>query len=313
MKVKAIVVVAFTLLLCAIILLLFVQHCLTKSRLKQMIKKVHDNREPDYGDDEVPLNSTGTEKKFLYLLQTEICIPGHLNTSKAIGNGYRCQCDVLVLSYKQKCQESTLDHVEYLFDPSSTWNVGRNLLYATAMNRSEKYLYYIFMDDDVNLKTESKYNVNPWRQLEFFLEEIEPAVGIVDINGRRRLKSVYRARKKMGCTLGESADYLPIAHFDSAFNAFHYKAVQHILPYTTKFDNISWWFSGWYATIKSEVIFAGQSVVFTKVIAMNKNHRPYPRKKMESKDEWSAILNEVTGDFSRKDRKSTRLNSSHPH
>ena len=55
----------------------------------------------------------------------------------------------------------------------------------------------------------------------------------------------------MGCTLSESTDYLPIAHFDSAFNAFHYKAVQHILPYVV---NMFWWFSGWYATNKSKII-----------------------------------------------------------
>ena len=307
MKTKEIVVVAFISVFCALMLLLFGPHYLTKSPQKQTIKKPHDNREHYYGVDEIQLNSTSIEKKFLYLLQTESCIPGNLDSSKAIGNGSYCQCDVLVLSYKQKCRESTLDHVKYLFDPSSTWNVGRNLLYLTAMNRSKKYLYYIFMDDDIILKTDSKHNynnniVNPWRQFEFFLEEIEPAVGIVDINARRRLKLVYEARKRMGCTLGENADYLPIAHFDSAFNAFHYKAVQHILPYTIKFDNISWWFSGWYATIKSEIIFTGQSVVYTKLIAMNNQHRPYPRK-MALNDEthhWPEILKEVTADLSGK-------------
>ena len=51
---------------------------------------------------------------------------------------YAVVSDILVLSYKERCRESTLDHVDYLFDPSSTWNAGRNLLFVRTMNRSGK-------------------------------------------------------------------------------------------------------------------------------------------------------------------------------
>ena len=70
MKRKAIVVVAIV--LCAIITfeLQFGPHCLTKSCLKQTIKKLvlifqsHDDCEQYNGDDEVLLNSNATEKNF---------------------------------------------------------------------------------------------------------------------------------------------------------------------------------------------------------------------------------------------------------
>lgn len=50
-----------------------------------------------------------------------------------------------------------------------------------AINRNEKYLYYIFMDDGIDLKTRSQYKLagNPWRLFENFLGQIEPAVGAV--------------------------------------------------------------------------------------------------------------------------------------
>ena len=149
------------------------------------------------------------------------------------------------------------------------------------------------MDDDIALKIKQK-NKNPWRVFETFLEQIEPAVGIVDIEPRVHLRIMYNGRMKQKCSLKETPDYLPIIHFDSesAFNAFYYKAVDSILPYPTKFDNISWWFSGWYAAVKSEVVFAGQTLVHTKVVADNSNHHPYPRKLPNGK-EWIAIMKEV--------------------
>ena len=190
----------------------------------------------------------------------------------------------------------SLAHVEYLYTPSSTWNTGRNLLFITAMNKSAKYLYYIFMDDDIILKLDSG-DENPWRVFETFLLEIEPAVGVVDINPHGKLRRVYKGREQQQCSINESTDYLPIAHFDAALNAFHYKAVQHILPYTLKFDNICWWFSGWSVMIKSEVMFAGQVVVHTKLTALNHKHRPYPRQRsltINGTDYWPQIVKEAS-------------------
>ena len=98
--------------------------------------------------------------RFLYLIQTESCVPDHLESVEAFGNALSCQCDVLVLSYKQACSKTVSPNIEYLYNSSTTWATGRNLVYKVAMKRSEKYLYYIFMDDDIVLKKRTKKN--PW-------------------------------------------------------------------------------------------------------------------------------------------------------
>ena len=41
--------------------------------------------------------------------------------------------------------------MQYLFNSSTTWTSGRNVLYEEAMKRDTRYLYYIFMDDDIQL------------------------------------------------------------------------------------------------------------------------------------------------------------------
>ena len=52
-------------------------------------------------------------KRFLYAIQTKGCLPLHLK--KALGNPDDCNCDVLVLSYKQSCTADLLRHVKLLY------------------------------------------------------------------------------------------------------------------------------------------------------------------------------------------------------
>ena len=185
--------------------------------------------------------------RFLYLVQTESCLPDHLDSGKAIGYASACQCDVLVLSYKQVCSVTPSPHVEYIFNSSTTWTTGRNLLFEVARRRGEKYLYYIFMDDDIVLRFKTEPNKrNPWREFENSLKRIEPAVGAADIYTKERLRFVYNARKNQACSVKEETDYLPTVRFDAAFNAFHYQAIGYILPYSCKSDATSWWFAQLY-------------------------------------------------------------------
>ena len=219
------------------------------------------------------------QARFLYLLQTESCIPKHLNTAETIGNNSTCQCDILVLSFKSVCKISGPPHIEYIFNSSSTWAAGRNLLYEVSRQRSEKYLYYIFMDDDIFLQIKvPRSTKNPWRLFENFLMRIQPAVGVVDGSGCQYLPHIFEARKHLGCKLENKAEYVPTPRFDAAFNAFHYNAVDYILPYSQKFDSISWWYPVVYAEIKTEIIFQGHSVIHTGLLADNRLHRPYKRK-----------------------------------
>ncbi len=82
--------------------------------------------------------------RFLYLVQTESCLPGLLKSVEAFGDLLACQCDVLVLSYKEVCNDSALLNVEYLFNSFTTWASGRNLLFEASMSRSEKVLIWHF-------------------------------------------------------------------------------------------------------------------------------------------------------------------------
>ena len=244
-----------------------------------------------------PPPSPSPPSRFLYLLQTESCLPDSLRSIEAFGNSTTCHCDVLVLSYKLTCNDTPPAHVEYISASSPTsWSEGRNLLFGVAMKRSKEYLYYIFMDDDIILQTINNATGNPWRLFEDFLRRIVPAVGAVEINKATR---TLKARKLQGCSLNRTQEYIPAVHYDAAFNAFHYQAVEYILPYPLDFDKISWWFSQWYVIIKSKVVFPGQVVLRIGLIVNNPKHRAYPKKR-PSVHEFQDIVKLVQDDLPRK-------------
>ena len=238
--------------------------------------------------------------RIMYMIQTESCLPKHLKSADGVGDTNTCQCDVLVLSYKQQCNEKPPEHVEYLFNLSASWNVGRNLLLEVAKKRDQKYLYYTLMDDDVTLKVEGTKPQNPWRLFENFLRELEPALASIRLANTWicDFKAMYKSRKNRGCILNfNNFDNIPTPFYDPAINAFHYEAVEHILPYTTRYDNISWWWSGFYAGIKSEIMFPGQVVVLTKLLGINNKARPYPRKSLANDENWRSIVDAAGADL----------------
>ena len=98
----------------------------------------------------------------------------------------------------------------------------------------------------------------------------------MDTNRNHFVQRTLKAGKLQGCSLNGTQEYIPAVHYDAAVNAFHYQAVEYILPYPLNFDNTSWWISQWYIIIKSKVIFRGQIVLHTGLIA---KYRAYPRKK----------------------------------
>ena len=100
----------------------------------------------------------------------------------------------------------------------------------------------------------------------------------MDADSHPCLPDVYTARKNQGCVLKEPAEYLPAVRFDAAFNAFHYQAVEYILPYSGRFDATTWWYNQLYVAVKCEIIFRGQAVLHNTLHAINPLHRPYPRK-----------------------------------
>ena len=217
---------------------------------------------------------------FLYLVQTEECLPTQLR--EALGNSSACQCDVAVLSYRTICNDTSLAHVSYLFNSSTTWTTGRNVLfYMYIHGKSERYLYYVMMDDDIFLKWGKQWenqlkSDNPWRTFEDFLKRTQLAVVALE-TFEKNLKRMVKIHERKHCPI--SPEYNPVVLYDPAVNAFHYQAVEYMLPYWSGLDNMSWFYSQLHQMVLSEIVFPGQVVVHRYLLASNSKHRPYPRGK----------------------------------
>ena len=227
---------------------------------------------------------------FLYMTMTEKCLPNHLTSSRAFANATACDCEVMVLSYKQPCNDASLQHVKYIFNSSTSWATGRNLLYELAMQKEKEFLYYIFMDDDIDLEMKTKDTTNPWRAFEKSLLLYEPAVAAPPWPeggcSNWCLSALYSHRRRLGCPLkaDEITDFIPTVHYDAAFEALHRRAVSHLLPHLTQYDEVSWWFAHRSVEMKSEIMFQGSVVAHTFVTSVNRKHRPYPKVAPTGKD-----------------------------
>ena len=182
-------------------------------------------------------------KPFIYLTQTEQCLAKYLASSTRIGDSKICNCDVIVLSFKEECQDKKPSHISYVFAKESTWTTGRNLLYFVAIERIRHYHYYIFLDDDVelgfnSLSSKEMKRLTPFRAFEQWLLDDEPAVGVVDFS---KLGKTLLKRRRVICNTDASTVVVPVIFFDALFNAFHHQSIKHILPFPTQYDRDSWW------------------------------------------------------------------------
>ena len=257
------------------------------------------------------ISSTAAQKqngvRFLYMLQTESCLSSYLQ--EVMGDPSVCPCDVLVLSYRSKCTNPPQPNVEYVFTGTRTsWGGGRNVLYERAMKKDQVYLYFIIMDDDIviNKKSANDSNGTPWRRFEEFLVRVEPANAAIDIEDNLWLRRAANGRKHMNCQVDESAEYLSVARYDAAFNAFHNKTIRYILPYLTKYDRTSWIFAPMYINIKIENMYAGHSVLHNQIFAHNPKHRPYLRH-YPNPQEWNNIVNEAAREMPEEYRNSSLM------
>ena len=219
-----------------------------------------------------------TRKPFLYLTQTEQCLPPYLANSSQIGDPETCNCDVLVLSYRAKCQavQDKQPHISYLFDPNTLFPSGRNVLFFAAMKRKPGYHYYIFLNDDTVL-TFNKFTptnmtkMSPFRVVEKWLLDYKPAVGVLDYK-HHGASFILDIRRHI-CGINETSLVIPTTYFDAIFNAFHHKAVEHILPYPTQYERECIFASNRDTMIAVEVKFGGQALLFAPVTANNLKHR----------------------------------------
>ena len=253
----------------------------------------------------VPTQATATEKPtnnsspkvFIYLTQTEQCLPSNLASSSEIGDPETCHCDVIVLSFRTKCQVQKSPHITYLFDPNTGWGTGRNVLYFAAMKRSPKYHYYIFMDEDVVLSFNSfasheMTRLPPYRVVEQWLLDYEPVVGVLDY-GVHHGASWTNDRRRNICNMTDSPLVIPTIWFDGVFNAFHFKAIEHLFPYRVQYEKISWWSLHRYIWSAVELIFRGQALMFVAVTAGNPTHRSYPKSLVDISTYWRDYIDTI--------------------
>ena len=233
-------------------------------------------------ESKVAVSTTTTPKPFIYLVQTEQCLPQDLASSTRMGDSKTCNCDVIVLSYKEECQDKNSSHISYIFAKKTTWTQGRNLLYFVAKERTPHYHYYIFMDDDIYLEfnsysSDEMKKMTPNRAFEKWLLDDEPAIGITGYNNYHNRAEVLLERRERICKNTDSSPVIPAVWFDACFNAFHHQAIEHILPYDTQYDRDSWWISQKWLFYLAEVMFRGQVLENIAITVSNGKHRDYPR------------------------------------
>ena len=256
--------------------------------------------EVDINLDLYDTSQSGTFKKpFIYLTGTEQCLPTNLATSDQIGDPNTCACDVMVLSFRVKCgtPQGNRSHISYLFDPKTGWASARNVLLSVALKRRPGYHYYIFLNDDTILKYNSFTPVNmrtisPFRAVEKWLLDYEPAVGVLDYT-RHNGASVVLRKRRIKCGIEKISLVLPTVFFDAIFNAFHHKAVEHILPYPTRYEPHNWYCINAHTVTRVEVKFPGQALMFAPVTAVNPIHRPYNRNKTNVSNIWRDYVKEI--------------------
>ena len=233
-----------------------------------------------------------TRKPFIYLTETEQCLPSNLASSSQIGDPESCNCDVIVLSFRAKCQDNNQSHITYLFDPNTLFASGRNVLFFAALDRRPGYHYYIFINDDTILEYNeftpaNMTKMSPFRAVENWLLDYEPAVGVLDYKAYFGASSLIKKRREL-CGINESSLVLPTVMFDAIFNAFHHDAVEHVLPYPTQYERGCMFGINRNTMIAVEVKFGGQALLFSPVTAGNPKHREYDR----STKYFKAVLRE---------------------
>jgi len=161
---------------------------------------------------------------------------------------------VLLLSY-------ALAGLQYIYFPNSTWTQGRNKLYEVALSHNRQYEFYWFYDDDVTI------SANDFDRIRTTLDSIKvkPALAVIPLN-RRDLAS-------QSINVQESCGH----DFDAIANGFHWTSAPILLPYSTVFDNRSWWLSQAVIITLTLNLYPHSVLTIPGVRTKNKLHRPYKR------------------------------------
>lgn len=167
------------------------------------------------------MEELNTTPQFVYLVQgesTNLGRYGHLKHKNS---------DLILLAY-DKVFENSQTESTVLYLPNSTWAEGRNALLEKARQNEHDYLYFIFLDDDVEVVRGS------FSQFEKFLLENQPMMGVPLCD---QIADTFRYESN-------TEIHHPVA-FDQIVQAYHRDAVQEsiAIPYRTELDSESWWYA----------------------------------------------------------------------
>ena len=124
-------------------------------------------------------------KSFIYLTQTEECLPPNLASSAEIGDPESCNCDVIVLSYKSECEHPARALTSLICLNRQPRGPQDECAVFYCNERQPGYHFYILLDDDITLgfnafTSSEMQKLQPFRVFEEWLMDYEPAFGVVD-------------------------------------------------------------------------------------------------------------------------------------
>jgi len=156
---------------------------------------------------------------------------------------------------------------ECLFILGTTWSVGRNLLVQHVQKTLTPAVTFITLADaDIQLRCGDSDCIESWI---IFLEQTNaPAAFLI---GDGFFKSAPN-------TMFQSDS------FDAAFNAFHIDAINTVLPYETKFDDISWWICQAVLWQRIHCFAPVYALAPLNIFYENPSHDPYPRGRDRDKE-----------------------------
>ncbi len=213
-------------------------------------------------------------KKFLYLIQ------GRKENVLKYSYLQNANSDLITLTFDFKIIENELESTSNIFFPNSSWAEGRNKQLELAKELKNKYLYYIFIDDDV------EFIAGCFSDFEKLLLQNKPAVGVP-------LLAIIKNTNKFNPKLKIQH---PVA-VDQQIQAYHHKVLSEsiVMPLETKFDNLSWWYS---CEINGFLIlshYRGYIMQFNDIVVDNVGHHWDDTTKL-SIDLTSNYLGGVTSD-----------------
>ncbi len=152
------------------------------------------------------------------------------------------------------------------FDPNTTANSGRNVMFAEAAKGD--YEYIIFMDDDVAFP--GRTHEQGFREFEALVDEFHPAIA-------SPAYPWHLGASKSQTYLRPEARVQGVIALDICLNAVHRSVWNWLLPYWTDFDSLSWWNAAHVFNRVAAVLWPGGAIQFNELPIINLHSGPYPR------------------------------------